>query len=389
LGVATSVVLAGCSNGVTSGAGSASTPKPDNSSVAVAAEPSARVLFAPGDPEAGIAPDQKLKVLAARGRLTDVSVKGPDGAAVAGAFSADGSVWTSSSGPLDFGASYSATATATDAQGRTSTARSQFQVRNADILKASFGVGGGRTVGIGMPVIVRFNRTPSDQAAVERALSVQASPTTTGSWAWISPREVHWRPKNYWAAGTEVTVRADLEDVAIGNDQWGAASTQTSFRIGGATIYRVGVDTYQLQVIQNGKLIRTIPITTGKAGFLTRNGIKVIMSKERYRVMDSTTIDIPEGSSDSYRLKVSYAMRLTNSGEFLHAAPWSVGSQGRRNVSHGCTGMSTANAAWLYSITKPGDVVEYTGSPRPMTLSNGYGDWNLTWDAWTNKSALT
>ena len=45
-------------------------------------------------------------------------------------------------------------------------------------------------------------------------------------------------------------------------------------------------------------------------------------------------------------------MRETNSGEFLHAAPWSVGSQGNANVSHGCTGMSTANAQWLYDIAK-------------------------------------
>ena len=38
--------------------------------------------------------------------------------------------------------------------------------------------------------------------------------------------------------------------------------------------------------------------------------------------------------------------------------------------------MSTANAAWLYAMTRRGDVVEYTGTDRPMTLDNGYGDWN-------------
>ena len=61
-------------------------------------------------------------------------------------------------------------------------------------------------------------------------------------------------------------------------------------------------------------------------------------------------------------------MRVTYSGEFIHAAPWSVGSQGNANVSHGCTGMSTANADWLYHMTMRGDVVEYTGTDRPMTL---------------------
>lgn len=384
VGLASAMLLSGCGAGGSSTAapGALSTPKG-----AAAAEPSARVLFAPGDPEAGIAPDQPLKVVAAGGRLSDVTVKGPDGSAVAGALSADGATWSSSPTMLTFGASYSAVATAVDAQGRATTAKSQFQVRNADLLKASFGVSSGITVGVGMPVIVRFNRTPSDKAAVEQALSVQATPATAGSWAWVSSREVHWRPQSYWAPGTSVTVRADLQDVRVGNDQWGASSTQSSFRIGSSNIYKVGVDTHKLQVFTNGVLVRTIPITTGKAGFLTRNGVKVIMSRERTRVMDSTTVDIPAGSSDAYRLKVEYAMRLTNSGEFLHAAPWSVGSQGRRNVSHGCTGMSTANAAWLYTNSKQGDVVEYTGSPRPMSLTNGYGDWNLSWSAWTQRSA--
>jgi len=105
--------------------------------------------------------------------------------------------------------------------------------------------------------------------------------------------------------------------------------------------------------------------------------------------MDSTTVDIPANSSDAYRLKVEYAMRLTNSGEFLHAAPWSVGSQGRANVSHGCTGMSMSNARWLFSYLKVGDPVQYSGGSKPMTLTNGWGDWNLSWNAWSARSALT
>jgi hypothetical protein len=81
-------------------------------------------------------------------------------------------------------------------------------------------------------------------------------------------------------------------------------------------------------------------------------------------------------------------MRVTYSGEFIHAAPWSVESQGSANVSHGCTGLSTANAAWLYNMTKRGDVVEYTGTDRPMTVTNGYGDWNLSFPEWREGSAL-
>jgi hypothetical protein len=82
-------------------------------------------------------------------------------------------------------------------------------------------------------------------------------------------------------------------------------------------------------------------------------------------------------------------MRLTYSGEFLHAAPWSVAYQGHSNVSHGCTGMSTANAGWLYGHSQIGDVVEYTGSSKMMTLDNGYGDWNVPFATYAQGSALS
>jgi hypothetical protein len=50
--------------------------------------------------------------------------------------------------------------------------------------------------------------------------------------------------------------------------------------------------------------------------------------------------------------------------------------------------MSTANAKWLYDLSKPGDVVEYVNSPRPMTATNGYGAWNVPWERWRAASAL-
>jgi hypothetical protein len=50
--------------------------------------------------------------------------------------------------------------------------------------------------------------------------------------------------------------------------------------------------------------------------------------------------------------------------------------------------MSTANAGWLYDHSLIGDVVEYTGSSKMMTLDNGYGDWNESFKAYAQGSAL-
>jgi len=201
---------------------------------------------------------------------------------------------------------------------------------------------------------------------------------------------VHWRPVTYWKPGTDVTVKADINSVPAGNGVYGQVSRSTTFHVGDSVISKVNVQTHRMKVFVNGKLMRTIPVSAGKPGFITRSGIKVIVEKFRHKRMDAATTGISQDSPEYYNLSnVEYAMRVTYSGEFIHAAPWSVGSQGSANVSHGCVGMSTENAAWLYSISKRGDVVDVTGSDRHMTLDNGYGDWNDTFAQYRQGSALS
>jgi lipoprotein-anchoring transpeptidase ErfK/SrfK len=201
---------------------------------------------------------------------------------------------------------------------------------------------------------------------------------------------VRFRPKTYWQAGTDVSVDLDLNSIPAGNGIYGQESRTIDFHVGDANVYKVSARTHQMQVFANGSLLRTIPITTGKDGFTTRSGTKVIIEKFAEKRMNSETVGISSDDPEAYDIDdVKWAMRLTFTGEFIHAAPWSVGSQGSANVSHGCTGMSTENAAWLYAMTTRGDVVEYTGTDKSMTLENGYGDWNADFATYKAGSALS
>jgi lipoprotein-anchoring transpeptidase ErfK/SrfK len=150
----------------------------------------------------------------------------------------------------------------------------------------------------------------------------------------------------------------------------------------------VDVNKHTLTVYRNGAKARVIPVTTGKAEFLTRNGTKVILEKHTLKIMDASTVGISKSSPEYYRLEVPYAMRVTWSGEFVHAAPWSTAHQGRENVSHGCVGMSMSNAIWLFNLSSVGDVVKVVGSPRKLEPGNGYTDWNVAWNDWLAGSAL-
>ncbi|QGN57575.1 L,D-transpeptidase family protein [Nostocoides sp. HKS02] len=136
--------------------------------------------------------------------------------------------------------------------------------------------------------------------------------------------------------------------------------------------------------------MRTIPVSTGRPGPLTetRYGTKVIIRKEGQVTMDSTTIGIPKGNPNYYKIDTKFNLRLTWTGEYIHSAPWSVSSQGNSNVSHGCTNMSPANAQWMFDNSKVGDVVVFTGSNRPFLPTEGIGVWQYSFAGWQKQSAL-
>jgi lipoprotein-anchoring transpeptidase ErfK/SrfK len=339
----------------------------------------------------GVPVDHELEVTARNGSLTKVSVTSGEGR-LPGELAKDGSSWTAT-GRLEPGQQYVVRSVGQDAEGSRETQTDKFRTDDLTLDEQTYpsvAPLGGETVGVGMPVIVTFDVPVTDKAAFEKNMTVTSAPRQPGSWHWMSDYEAHWRPKVYWKPGTDVSVDVDVNSVDAGNGIYGQESRRVDFTVGDANIYKVNMDTHQMKVFSNGSLLRTIPITTGEEPkYTTRSGVKVIIEKFRSKRMNSETVGIDPNSPDGYNIgNVEYAMRVTYSGEFVHAAPWSVASQGSANVSHGCTGMSTADAGWLYNMTKRGDVVEYTGTDRGMTLDNGYGDWNEDFATYSQGSAL-
>jgi lipoprotein-anchoring transpeptidase ErfK/SrfK len=334
--------------------------------------------------------DTRLTLETDGGTLRKVTVSSASGP-VPGKLSGDKATWVAGA-LLEPGTSYDVTTVARRSDGTDQTLRSSFRTVDLTLDQQTYPSVApldGETVGVGMPVIVSFDVAVTDRANIERHLRVSSTPKQPGAWHWISDHEVHWRPKSYWRAGTDVSVDVDINSVPAGAGIFGQEDRHVEFHVGSANIYKVNAQTHQMQVFSNGQLLRTIPITTGKPGFTTRSGVKVIIEKFREKRMNSETVGIARNNPEYYDIDdVEYAMRVTYSGEFIHAAPWSVGSQGDANVSHGCTGMSTANAGWLYNITKRGDVVVYTGTDRAMEPTNGYGDWNIPFPAYAKGSAL-
>ena len=384
--VASTTVLTGCQSDSSSGkpgGSSGSADKPESKPDAKAVD-AAEVAFAPADGAKQVRLDKTIKINVDKGTLASVTVTTKAGKKVSGAVSADELSWTSSS-KLAPNTTYNVSVEAAASDGTKTTKTSTFKtLKPASTASAFLQPGDGWVVGVGMPIMVNFSKTvsTSNRDKVEAALDVKTASNVEGAWNWITDKQVQWRPEKYWPANTKVKVTADLAGVELQKGVWGTSRRTADFKVGDAMISTVNVTGHTMTVTRNGKKVKTIPVTTGKAGMATRNGIKVIMSRERVHHMRSSTVGIPKGDPDYYDIKAEYAMRLTYSGEFLHQAEWSTGSQGRANVSHGCTGMSPSSAQWLYNNSKVGDVVIYKNSTRKLEPGNGYTAWNLSYARW-------
>ncbi|MFI9747698.1 Ig-like domain-containing protein [Streptomyces sp. NPDC052494] len=342
-------------------------------------------------------------LLRTSGRLADVTVTDRRGRRVAGAPSADGTRWTSS-GPLPAGGRYTARlvverpGAAAEAP-RRHLARLDFRTVAApagERLTVTFGPEDGGTYGVGQPITAELSRPvpaedPAARRIVERALQVRSEPRVEGSWHWVDSATLHYRPRDYWPPRTRIRVHSGLDALHVGSGLYGGPSRPLTLTTGDRVEAVTDISALEMTVFRDGRAIRTIPVTTGKAGYRTRGGIKVVLGKEPLVRMRGDSIGIARGSRDYYDLKVRWATRVTWSGEYLHAAPWSVDAQGSENVSHGCTGMSTEDAAWLFRTVREGDLVRFVnGYGEPMTpFGNGFGDWNLSWAEWRRGSALT
>ena len=356
----------------------------------------AEFIIVPARGAVDVHPDAPVTVTAKNGQLRAVELTGPAGA-MGGELGADRATWTST-GPLALGTSYTVSATAVDPYGFEATTRTTFTTLTPaaeNRLDVSMSPLEGETVGVGMPVVLYFSDPVEDdyRAAVEEQVAVGSTPSVEGAWHWINAEELHWRPRALWPAGSEVSVDVDIEGVRAGAELWGGMPLNDrplrTFSITDkATTSVVNLAEKSLKVYQDEALIKIIPITGGKPGWETRNGTKVILEKHRDIVMDGDSVGIEPGDPEYYRLDVEYALRVTWSGEFLHSAPWSQGAQGEDLVSHGCVGMSEADAAWFFDLTTRGDIVTVTGSPRPLEKGNGYTDWNYQWDEWLAGSAI-
>ena len=350
----------------------------------------AGVTIAPRDGTANVALDAPVVVATRSGLLGTVSVISTTGAVVTGHF-ASPQRWVSTA-PLAPSSVYAVRATVAHRNVKvTSTATFRTLAPSANVTASIFPTEG-MQVGVGQPVIVRFPvaiTTARARAAALSHIDVHESKPVAGGWYWFSNTELHFRPALPWPAGDRVTVHANLGGWNAGNGMWGFGAQLVHFNIGDTHISIANLATDQMTVTDNGRVIATYPISGGRPTLPTMNGVHIVMDRESVVRMISSSNGIPVNSPDGYDELVYDDVHISDSGEYVHAAPWSVSSQGHTNVSHGCINLSPQNATAFMGFSRIGDIVQVVGSPRPPVRGDhGVMDWDTVWTAWTHVAAV-
>ncbi|MFF4807221.1 Ig-like domain-containing protein [Micromonospora chersina] len=323
------------------------------------------------------------------GTVSKVVLTAANGATVAGRLRRDGSSWVPSA-PLKYATRYTATVTGTgtDGQARQGTSSFTTMAKPKSMIGSGLYMFSGKTYGVAMPVVAEFSPgiPKKDRAAVQKRMFVQTDPPQPGAWHWLyNGTQAYYRAPEYWKPGTTITVRLALAGIPLSNGRYGNMDRSATAKIGRAFEMKVDNATKQMTVYENGAVVRTLPVSLGKKSTPSSSGTMVVMEKKESTVFD--TRDEPD-PDNQYVTKIDFAQRLTWGGEYIHAAPWSEGVQGRVNVSHGCVNVSMANGRWLFGKTLVGDPITVRGTERRLEPGNGWTAWSMSWSQFVEGSAL-
>jgi lipoprotein-anchoring transpeptidase ErfK/SrfK len=380
LAVGASGLLAACAGKTTGGSGSEAKEAP--------AAPV--ITFKPANAATDVVPTTPVGLEVNNGWFQRVALTNPAGKVVAGAVNRDRTSFTTTE-PLGYGIEYTWGGSVVGKDGKPVPLVGKFTtVTPQTQVNSQFQLADGQTVGVAAPIIVQFDASISDKAAVERALVVTTTPPVEGSWAWLPDEvggsRVHWRTRDYYPAGTKVHVDARLYGVPFGDGAFGAADSTLDFEIGRRQVVKAEASSHQIEVITDEGVILTLPCSYGEGDQprnVTRSGVHVVTEKYEDFYMSNPAA----GYSNVHE---RYAVRISNNGEFIHANPNSAGAQGNTNVTNGCINLSTEGAQQYFNTAMYGDPVEVSGTSIELSYSDGdIWDWAVDWDEWKSMSAVT
>jgi lipoprotein-anchoring transpeptidase ErfK/SrfK len=240
---------------------------------------------------------------------------------------------------------------------------------------AETNVRGLTNLGLVLPLQLTFSEELADRGNAASNLQVRTrdGKAISGKWRWIGQHRLRFTPDPAWPASSTIEVSTDVQKLRSVRGGMLKEALIEQFSTGTDRRLIVYLDSQRVEAVENGEVVRTFKVSTGKSKTPTKTGSFYIYDRYRYKTMRS---DVGRGQRGYYEVKdVPYTQFFHRDNAF-HGAFWH--NNFGHPASHGCVNMSTKDqnkrwpnvsedAGWLYSWGALGlPVTVMQKAPEPM-----------------------
>jgi lipoprotein-anchoring transpeptidase ErfK/SrfK len=210
-------------------------------------------------------------------------------------------------------------------------------------------------LGLALPLQLTFSEPLLERAQASNHIAVQTDKgeAIAGKWRWVGSRRLRFTPAGGWPAVSTIRVSVGADGLAAVGGGYLEKPFDFSFTTGTDRHIYIYLDTQKVAAVENGRVVRTFRVSTGKAGTPTVTGHFYIYDRYAIKTMRSRA---DPGEPGHYVVEnVPYA-QFFHEGYAFHGAWWH-NAFGTR-VSHGCVNMATRrfnkrsgaseDAGWLW-----------------------------------------
>ncbi len=222
-------------------------------------------------------------------------------------------------------------------------------------------------VGLAMPIEISFSEPLASREQMGRSFSVQTGDgvALAGRWSWFGRQRVQFHPQPAWPASATIQVRIDRQTLRSARGGTLASPVAAQFSTGPDRRIVVYLDSQRMAAVENGEVVKTFKVSTGKAKTPTVSGSFYIYARFPTKTMRSRA---KPGQPGHYVVEnVPYAQYFHADYAF-HGAWWhnAFGSP----ASHGCVNMSTRknNKRWPGASEDAGWLYQWATLGVPVTV---------------------
>ena len=242
-----------------------------------------------------------------------------------------------------------------------------MELTTAPPLAADTNLKGLNNLGLALPLQLKFSEPLADRADAARNIQVRTldGNPVAGRWDWQGQRTLKFTPQPGWPASS--TIQVSIEPQALKSLRGGTLEKplDTRFSTGSDRQLFVYLDAQRVDAVENGQVVRSFKVSTGKAKTPTVTGTFYIYDRYTHKTMRS---DVAKGQKGYYEVEDVPYTQFFHKDFAFHGAFWH--NAFGHTASHGCVNMSTKdhNARWPHAPEDAGWLYRWASLGVPVTV---------------------